>query len=135
MSEVALPDHLKIGEYHGKVSWAVKTIWEEYAGWLHYEDGTTALYGVPRAAVDADLAELAGIDALVKRAQLHCDSDKPLEAIHLLDIVLAVAPANRDALGVKKTALEHLLMAGANQNLSETMWLKSEISAVEAAYQ
>ena len=135
MRDVALPDHLKIGEFHGKVSWAVRTIWEEYSGWLHYEDGTTALYGVPRAAVNADLVELAGTDALVKRAQAHVDSDKPLEAIHLLDIVLAVEPANRDALAVKKASLEHLLIACANRNLSETMWLKSEISAVEAAYQ
>jgi alkyl sulfatase BDS1-like metallo-beta-lactamase superfamily hydrolase len=134
MRDVALPDHLKIGEFHGKVSWAVRTIWEEYSGWLHYEDGTTALYGVPRAAVNADLAELAGTDALVKRAQAHVDSDKPLEAIHLLDIVLAVEPANRDALAVKKASLEHLLIACTSQNLSETMWLKSEISAVEAAY-
>jgi alkyl sulfatase BDS1-like metallo-beta-lactamase superfamily hydrolase len=135
MRDVALPDHLKIGEFHGKVSWAVRTIWEEYSGWLHYEDGTTALYGVPRAAVNADLAELAGTGALVKRAQAHVDSDKPLEAIHLLDIVLAVEPANRDALAVKKASLEHLLIACTSQNLSETMWLKSEISAVEAAYQ
>ncbi|MFZ4746500.1 MAG: hypothetical protein ACOYLK_06320 [Sphingomonas sp.] len=71
----------------------------------------------------------------MKRTKAHFDSDKPLEAIHLLDIVLAVEPANRNALAVKKASLEHQLIACVNQNLSETMWLKSEISAVEAAYQ
>ncbi len=132
MRLVALPDHLKIGEFHGKVSWAVKTIWEEYAGWLHYEDGTTALYGVPRSAVNKDLAELAGFDGLVYRAHVHVESGRPLEAIHLLDIALGVDPANADALGVKKAALDHLLIASGGGNLSETMWLKSEIAAIDA---
>ena len=133
MRAVALPDHLKIGEFHGKVSWAVKTIWEEYAGWLHYEDGTTELYGVPRSAVNADLAELAGVDALADRARKHVESGKPLEAIHLLDIVLGAEPQNLAALKIKKIALDHLLVASGGTNLSETMWLKSEIAAVEAA--
>ncbi len=60
MREFSFPEALKIGEFHGKASWAVKSIWREYSGWLHYEDGTTALYGVPRSSVDKDLAELAG---------------------------------------------------------------------------
>ena len=56
-----------IGDFHGKASWAVRTIWEEYSGWFHY-DSTTSLYGVPRSSVDADLVALAGGDALAKRA-------------------------------------------------------------------
>jgi glyoxylase-like metal-dependent hydrolase (beta-lactamase superfamily II) len=128
MRGVKLPDAIRIGEFHGKVSWAVRTIWEEYAGWLHYEDGTTALYGVPRAAVHADLAELAGVAALVGRAQSHVEAGRPLEAIHLLDIALGAEPANKGALAVKKSALEHLLAASGGSNLSETMWLKSEIA-------
>jgi alkyl sulfatase BDS1-like metallo-beta-lactamase superfamily hydrolase len=130
---VALPDHLKIGEFHGKVSWAVRSIWEQYSGWLHYEDGTTELYSVPRSAVSADLVELAGVDALIARARQHVEGGRPLEAIHLLDIVLGVEPANRDALTVKKVAHEHLLAASGGTNLSETMWLKSEIAACDAA--
>jgi alkyl sulfatase BDS1-like metallo-beta-lactamase superfamily hydrolase len=132
MRAVALPEHLKIGEFHGKVSWAVKTIWEEYAGWLHYEDGTTELYGVPRSSVNKDLAELAGIDALTARAQAHVEAERPLEAIHLLDVALGAEPQNLPALKIKKLALEHLLNASGGSNLSETMWLKSEIASVEA---
>jgi alkyl sulfatase BDS1-like metallo-beta-lactamase superfamily hydrolase len=132
MRDVKLPEHLEIGEFHGKVSWAVRTIWEEYSGWLHYEDGTTALYGVPRSAVNQDLAELAGVDALVIRARHHVEAGKPLEAIHLLDIVLGAAPGNEDGLKIKKAALDHLLKAGGGGNLSETMWLKSEIAAIDA---
>jgi glyoxylase-like metal-dependent hydrolase (beta-lactamase superfamily II) len=47
MREFSWPDNLAIGEFHGKASWAVKSIWREYSGWLHYEEGTTELYGVP----------------------------------------------------------------------------------------
>ncbi|MBK6509248.1 MAG: MBL fold metallo-hydrolase, partial [Haliea sp.] len=48
MRDIHLPDALALGEFHGKVSWAVRTIWEEYSGWFHF-DSTTSLYGVPRA--------------------------------------------------------------------------------------
>lgn len=133
MREVALPDHLKIGEFHGKVSWAVKTIWEEYAGWFHYEDGTTELYGVPRSSVNSDIVELAGgVGALTDRARQHVEAGRPLQAIHLLDIALETDPDNMSGLKVKKTALEHLLVASGGSNLSETMWLKSEIAEADA---
>lgn len=133
MREIALPEHLKIGEFHGKVSWAVRAIWEGYSGWFHYES-TTSLYGAPRASVDADLAELAGgADKLAARAQQKLDQSKPLEALHLLDIALGAEPSNKAALAVKKAALDMLLKQSGGQNLSETMWLRSEIAAAEAA--
>lgn len=131
MRAAELPEHLKIGEFHGKVSWAVKTIWDEYSGWFHYEDGTTELYGVPRSAVHADLVELAGAAALAARAQTHFDSGRPLEAIHLIDVVLSVEPAHVAALVIKKAAHEALLAASGARNLSETMWLRSEIADAE----
>ncbi|WP_439491026.1 MBL fold metallo-hydrolase [Blastomonas fulva] len=132
MRDVKLPEDLTIGEFHGKVSWAVKTIWEEYSGWFHYEDGTTALYHVPRSAVNNDLVMLAGGPAaLAHQASVHVIAGRPLEAIHLLDIALDVEPAHRESLGVKKQALTALLDASGSRNLSETMWLKSEIAAVD----
>ncbi|KMS59182.1 beta-lactamase [Novosphingobium barchaimii LL02] len=133
MREFAWPEGLQIGEFHGKGSWAVKSIWREYAGWLHYEDGTTALYGVPRSSVDADLAELAGGAAkLAQRAQAKLDGGAALEAVHLTDIALNAEPDNAEALKVRKAAHEALLAASGGKNLSETMWLRSEIAAMEA---
>jgi alkyl sulfatase BDS1-like metallo-beta-lactamase superfamily hydrolase len=133
MREIKLPDELKIGEFHGKVSWAVRSIWEEYSGWFHY-DSTTSLYGVPRSSVNADLVELAGgAAALAARARKKVNEGRPLEAIHLLDIALGAEPKNIDALTVKKDALQQLLTESGGANLSETMWLKSEIAAAEAA--
>jgi alkyl sulfatase BDS1-like metallo-beta-lactamase superfamily hydrolase len=131
MREITLPDDLKIGEFHGKVAWTVRAVWEENSGWFHY-DSTTSLYGVPRSSIDADLAELAGGAAkLAARARQKLDADQPLEAIHLLDIALGAEPDNADAMAVKKDALQRLLALSGGANLSETMWLKSEIAIVE----
>lgn len=132
MREITLPADGQIGEFHGKTSWVVRAIWDENAGWFHYEDGTTGLYGVPRTAVDADLAELAGPSALVARAKAHVAAGKPLEALHLVDIALAAEPASADALGVRKAALERVAATAAGSNLSETMWLKAEIADADA---
>jgi alkyl sulfatase BDS1-like metallo-beta-lactamase superfamily hydrolase len=133
MREIKLPDDLKIGEFHGKVSWAVRSIWEEYSGWFHY-DSTTSLYGVPRSSVDADLADLAGgAGALAARARKKLSEGRALEALHLLDVALGADRTNSDALAAKKDALQALLRESAGVNLSETMWLKSEIAATEAA--
>lgn len=133
MREFSWPEGLEIGEFHGKGSWAVKSIWREYSGWLHYEDGTTALYGVPRSSVDADLVELAGgADRLAARAQVKLDGGAALEAVHLTDIALGADPANVAALTVRKAAHEALLAASGGRNLSETMWLRSEIAAMAA---
>ena len=46
MREIAVPDHLDVGEGYGKTSWNVRAIWENYAGWFHHRS-TTELYGVP----------------------------------------------------------------------------------------
>jgi alkyl sulfatase BDS1-like metallo-beta-lactamase superfamily hydrolase len=133
MREIKLPDELKIGEFHGKVAWAVRSIWEEYSGWFHY-DSTTSLYGVPRSAVDRDIAELAGgAAALATRAIEKLGHGEPLAAIHLLDIALGAEPTNASASSVKADALKRLLAESGGTNLSETMWLKSELAGVEAA--
>ena len=133
MREIKLPDELKIGEFHGKVSWAVRSIWEEYSGWFHF-DSTTSLYGVPRSSIDVDLAELGGgADALATRANEKLTQGRPLEAIHLLDIALGAEPGNAAALTVKAEALRRLQAESGGANLSEAMWLKSELAAIEAA--
>jgi glyoxylase-like metal-dependent hydrolase (beta-lactamase superfamily II) len=132
--EFAFPEDVRIGDFHGKASWAVKSIWREYSGWFHYEDGTTELYGVPRSSIDADIAELAGgVDKLAERAKAKLDADRPLEALHLVAIALGAEPANKAALMVKKQASQLLLEQSGQSNLSETMWLRSEIAEVEQA--
>lgn len=133
MREIRLPEDLKIGEFHGKVSWAVRSIWEEYSGWFHY-DSTTSLYGVPRSSIDADLAQLAGGAAtLARRAGKKLAAGQPLEALHLLDVALGAEPRCVEALQAKKAVLQRLLADAGSTNLSETMWLRSELALVDEA--
>jgi alkyl sulfatase BDS1-like metallo-beta-lactamase superfamily hydrolase len=131
MREIRLPAELSIGEFHGKVPWNVRAIWEEYASWFHY-DSTTSLYDVPRSSVDVDIVELAGgAQVLARRADEKLQRGQPLEALHLVDIVLGAEPLQPDALKVKRSALQRLLKDCGGTNLSETMWLRSEIAATE----
>lgn len=135
MREIQLPPALKIGEFHGKVTWAVRTIWEEYSGWFHLQS-PTELYGVPRSSIDGDLVELSGGPAaLAHRAQQLIGEDQAVRALHLLDIALGANPDHHPSLNVKKMALERLLEQSAGDNLSEVMWLKSELSATQTSLQ
>ena len=127
MRDVTLPAELALPQVHGKVEWIVRAIWEEHVGWFRYES-TTELYDVPPSAVWPDIVELVGGTAgLIERAQTHAEQRRPLEAIHLTDIVLAHSPADRDALRVKRGALEELLAASGRENFSEVQWLEQEI--------
>jgi alkyl sulfatase BDS1-like metallo-beta-lactamase superfamily hydrolase len=133
MQTIRLPEALKIGEFHGQTKWTVRAVWDENGNWFKYEDGTTALFGSPRSAVDADVAELAGgAEKLAARAAAKLGEGAPLEALHLVDIALNAEPGCTDALKVKRDACHALLAQGGGQNLSETMWLRAEIAAAEA---
>ena len=133
MLEIVPPPELALGEGHGKVMWNVRAIWEEYAGWFRYES-TTELYAVPPRAVFGDLVELAGgADALSARAASHVAAGRPLEALHLTDIVLDAAPEHRKARETALAAHALLLERSGKSNLSETRWLETEIAAARAA--
>ncbi|HEX3289060.1 MAG TPA: alkyl sulfatase dimerization domain-containing protein [Mycobacterium sp.] len=127
MNEVTLPPELELPQVHGKVPWIVRAIWEEHVGWFRYES-TTELYEIPPASVWPDIVDLVGGTApLTQRADSHAKAGRPLEALHLTDIVLAHAPGDADALIVKRLALEQLLTAGGRENHSEVQWLEQEI--------
>jgi alkyl sulfatase-like protein len=76
-----------------------------------------------------DIVELVGGPAaLIARADAHASAGRPLQALHLIDIVLAHEPADSDALNVKRHALEQLLDASGRENHSEVQWLEQEIA-------
>jgi alkyl sulfatase BDS1-like metallo-beta-lactamase superfamily hydrolase len=129
MRDVTLPPDLALPQVHGKVPWIVRAVWEEHVGWFRYES-TTELYAVPPSSVFPDIVDLIGGTApLTDRAQAHVTAGRPLDALHLIDIVLAEAPTDRDALEVKRTALEQLLAASGRENHSEVQWLEQEIKS------
>ncbi|MAG31313.1 MAG: hypothetical protein CL908_10550 [Deltaproteobacteria bacterium] len=108
MAEIALPTELELLQIHGKVSWAVKSIWEYYATWFHF-DSTTELYAVPLSAVQPELAALAGVDAIAEKAAAHVAAGENLEALHLLEVSLAGDPSHRASLETRLEALANLL--------------------------
>ncbi len=124
MGEITLPEHLEVGQGYGKVSWDVRAIWENYSGWFHHRS-TTELYPVGPDAVSSDLVELAGADAVVARARAHLDAGRPLQAIHLAEIVTDVDPDHGDARAVLRAAHERLLAGSVN--FWETAWLTKQI--------
>ena len=132
MRDVTLPRGLALPQVHGKVAWIVRAIWEEHVGWFRYES-TTELYDVPPSSVWSDVVDLVGGTApLTERAAGHAKAGRPLQALHLVDMVLAHAPADPDALGVKHQALEQLLAASGRENHSEVQWLEQEIKSATA---
>ena len=128
MREVKLPVDLALTQEHGKVSWAVKSIWEYYATWFHF-DKTTELYDVPISSVYHDITAGGGELRLQEKAGNYVTSGEPLKALHLIDIVLGAEPNNAPALSVRRMALEQLLeRAKAKDNNSyEIYWLNYRI--------
>ena len=133
MAEVTLPPELDLHQGHGRVSWAVKSIWEYYGTWFHY-DTTTELYHVPAREIHGELAELAGTDALLTRARQHLDAGRPLHALHFIDIVLGSAPEHAAALQLYRETHERLLADAAEvANAYEENYLQSVINETEEA--
>ena len=130
MIEAEPPEELRLAEAHGRASWNSRSIWHEYLGWFLMES-TTELYPVPASSVAADLVELAGASALIARARAHLDEGRPVESLHLSDVVLQADPGNRSALAARMAALQELLGRSRSENLSEVMWLRSQISDTE----
>ena len=125
MAGVTLPEHLQVGQGYGAVAWDVRAIWENYSGWFHHRS-TTELYPVGPESVSADLVELAGADTLATRARAHLDAGRPLQAIHLAEIVMHADPEHRMSRAVLKAAHEVLLADSAN--FWESAWLTTQIA-------
>lgn len=130
MADITLPPEMEVGQGYGKVSWSVRAIWENYAGWFKHES-TTELYATPASAVHQDVLELAGgSDPLVGRAREKLADAKPVEALHLLDIVLSCEPDHAAAKQAAISAHETLLNESVNFWLSS--WLKHQIKLLQA---
>jgi len=133
MASIELPPELNLPQQHGKVSWAVKSIWEYYATWFHF-DKTTELYAVPQETVFNDIVELAGREGLTSKADMYNSRDEPLKAIHLTSFILEGDPKYKPALKAKKTALNMLLKDARSLNNSyEIYWLTARLREVQAS--
>ena len=132
MHAITLPPELDLTQEHGKVAWAVKSIWEYYATWFHY-DSTTELYAVHARDIYPELAELAGVDMLIDSAQAQFDAQQPIHALHLLEVALASRPGEVAALNLRLKVLNHLLATAqtTTDNNYEKDYLRARIRGTE----
>ena len=129
MREIRLPQRFDLSESFGKVSWSVRAIYDGYAGW--FDENPATMYAVPPSAVCPDLVKLAGgSKPIVQPASDKLGQDKPVETLHLTDILLASDPKNPDALDARLKALNYL--EEQCQNFIEEGWLQSAITKTEA---
>ncbi|MGH8982959.1 MAG: alkyl sulfatase dimerization domain-containing protein [Acidimicrobiia bacterium] len=132
MREIRLPPVLRVGQGYGKVSWAVRTIWESYAGWFRLRS-TTELYPVAPVEAAAELVELAGASATVERGRAKLAAGAPVVALHLAEAVLAADPSNREAMAIMVDAHDALLAAGGDASFWEDGWLRHQRDRWRAA--
>ena len=125
MQEIRLPPSFYLSESFGKVSWSVRGIYDGYAGWFDMNPST--MYEVPPSSVYPDLVKAAGgPEAVVRLALEKLDAGKPVETLHLTDVVLAYDQNNSAALGARLKALNYL--RDRSENYVEAGWLEYGIT-------
>ena len=130
MVEIRLPEHLLLSETHGKVSWAVKSIWEYYATWFHF-DRTSELYATPQSAVLGDLAGIIDADAALSLVHQKLQGSELEQALLLLELFEGlnaepelIAPLMELRVKVLSQLRERARVTG---NDYELYWLGSEL--------
>ena len=128
MLDIQLPPHLDLAQNHGRVDWAVRSIWDYYMGWFRFES-TTELYPVPAREVYADLAATAGSEPLLALSRNYLSKGEPVKALHIVEVVTASEPRNDAALAQRVEALELLLQRAkeGTRNDYEIYWLKNQL--------
>jgi alkyl sulfatase BDS1-like metallo-beta-lactamase superfamily hydrolase len=125
MQEIKLPGSYDLSQVFGKVSWSVRGIYDGYAGW--YDMNPASMYELPPSSVYPDLVRLAGgPEAITRLALEKVEAGKPVEALHLTDVVLASDQKNNAALNARIKALEYLQKAC--DNYVEEGWLEYGIA-------
>ena len=120
MQEIKLPPQYDLTEIFGRVSWSIRGIYDGYAGW--YDGNPTSMYELPPSSVYPDLVRLAGgPEPLARLALDKTQAGKPVEALHLTDVILAYDSKNVSALNVRIKAMEYLRQH--TQNHIESGWL------------
>jgi glyoxylase-like metal-dependent hydrolase (beta-lactamase superfamily II) len=126
MREIQLPPELRVGQGYGKVSWAVRTFWEEYVGWFKLQS-TTELYPDSAGAALAELLDAVGTDTALDRAEAALARGDAVLAIRLGEAVLVESPDDVRAGALMAAAHQHLLDHGGDVSFWENGWLKTQV--------
>ena len=131
MADVRLPSDIALSQRHGKVSWAVKSIWEYYATWFHF-DRTSELYGTPQTAVLEDLSRAIDDETITKIIDEAIQRDEWERALHLLELLegnQGLTDALKDRWVAVITALRERSLS-TEKNDYELYWLDSRLRSL-----
>jgi len=126
MREIRLPPHLQVGQGYGKVSWAVRTIWETYVGWFKLHS-TTELYPDQHVEALALMVGVMGVDAAVELAGHALGRGEAVLAVLVAEAVLRVDEGDAGAVGIMADAHRALLDSGGDVSFWESGWLESQL--------
>ncbi|HTT86834.1 MAG TPA: alkyl sulfatase dimerization domain-containing protein [Acidimicrobiales bacterium] len=131
MEQIQLPPALRVGQGYGKVSWAVRTLWETYVGWFKLQS-TTELYRDPSAAALAELVAAAGAEGALARAEAALARGDAVVALRLGEAVAAASPDGRRLRALMAGAHRYLLDHGGDVSFWESGWLRDQLRRWEA---
>ncbi len=132
MRDIELPPELRVGQGYGKVSWAVRTFWEEYVGWFKLSF-TTELFPDPAPAALGELVDALGVEATLERAEAALARGEAVLAIRLGEAVEAVVPEDHQLRALMAEAHRRLLADGGDVSFWEEGWLRTQAERWEAA--
>ncbi len=129
MEQIRLPPELRVGQGYGKVSWAVRTLWETYVGWFKLQS-TTELYPDSSGAALAELVDAAGAEAALERAEAALARGDAVLAIRLGEVV-ATAGADRSRVRALMAGAHRHLLGEGGANFWESGWLSDQLGRWE----
>lgn len=130
MSSITLTQDLNLSQSHGKVSWAVKSIWEYYATWFHFER-TSELYATSQRAILADVAELLDLNAAREQVRTYLEAGEPEKALLLLELLEGATVTETQRALQTETLLALKKQAEPIGNDYELYWLDSELEKLQ----
>ena len=128
--EIELPPGLRVGQGYGKVSWAVRTLWESYVGWFKLQS-TTELYPESSGSALAELVDAAGADVALARAEAALARGDAVLAIRLGEAIAAAVPDESRVNTLMIGAHRYLLDHGGDVSFWENGWLHDQIKQWE----
>ncbi len=131
MQTVRLPADYEVGEGYGKVSWAVRTIWESYMGWFKARQ-TSELFDQEPVSAYAELVELAGVDRVVNSGYEKLFSNQLEKALIIVEALQQHSPDNPVVRALARAVFEKLVERVGDTNFWEKGWLDNRLAQINA---
>jgi alkyl sulfatase BDS1-like metallo-beta-lactamase superfamily hydrolase len=127
IQEIQVPEKYNIQAYFGKVEWTVRGIYNEYIGW--FDENPASMYSIGVTSIYDDIIEIAGIDALLDKAEKLFNDKEYVKVLHLTDIILKPKPLSNRANQLRLKTLK--MLKSETYNYIEKIWLDYGIRLCE----